>query len=160
MACLEGDADLALRLEAADPGTMTGTRIDDDEGPLLVVDLHAFRRRDAGQHVVDRTRKLASVHHQLGAEFENVWSGLGGVLLVLLAPLLQDVEKKNPSLPSINPVRPCVQNGIGRPWDRGRRQLGLNFLTDHRIGPPRNSKCAQATNGHLEPNQTPHSLDN
>ena len=37
MACLEGHADFALRLEPADARSVTGARIDDDEGPLLVV---------------------------------------------------------------------------------------------------------------------------
>jgi hypothetical protein len=35
MACLKGDADLALCLEAANAGTVAGAWIDDDEGPLL-----------------------------------------------------------------------------------------------------------------------------
>ena len=122
MAGLKGDADLALRLEAANAGSMAGARIDDDEGPLLLIDLDAFRRRDAGQNVVDRTRKLAPVHDELGAEFENVRGWLGGVLLVLLAPLLHDVEEKDPALPGIDPIRPRIQRGIP-PGDRGKWRL-------------------------------------
>ena len=140
MARLEGDADLALRLEAANAGTVAGAWIDDDEGPLLLIDVHAFRRRDAGQHVVDRTRKLAPVHHELGAEFENVRGWLGGVLLVLLAPLLQDVEEKNPALPGIDPIRPGIQCRIP-PGDRGKwrcLRLGWGLLNGHLMSPPRN----------------------
>ena len=55
---LEGDADLALRLEPADARSMAGARIDDDERPLARIDLDAGRRRDAHEHVVHRTCSL------------------------------------------------------------------------------------------------------
>ena len=42
MAGLKCHADLALGLEPADPGSVTSTRIDDDERPLLVIDLDAL----------------------------------------------------------------------------------------------------------------------
>ena len=154
MARLEGDADLALRLEAANAGTVAGAWIDDDEGPLLLIDVHAFRRRDAGQHVVDRTRKLAPVHHELGAEFENVRGWLGGVLLVLLAPLLQDVEEKNPALPGIDPIRPGIQCRIP-PGDRGKwrcLRLGWGLLNGHLMGPPRNKNQSGRA---IRPENTP-----
>ena len=48
MAGLKGHADLALRLEAADAGAVAGAWIDDDERPLLVIDLDALRRSDRG----------------------------------------------------------------------------------------------------------------
>ena len=104
VAGLKRHADLALGLEPADAGPVSGARIDDDERPLLLINLDAFRRRDAGQEIVHGTRKLAPVHDELDAELENVRSGLGGVLLVLFAPLLQDVEEKNPALPSVHPI--------------------------------------------------------
>ena len=46
MAGLERDADLAVGLEAADPGPVPGARIDDDEGPARRIDLDALRRDD------------------------------------------------------------------------------------------------------------------
>ena len=104
VAGLKRHADFALGLEPADAGPVTGTRIDDDERPLLLIDLDAFRRSDAGQEIIHGMRKLASVHNEFDAELENVRSGLGGVLLVLFASLLQDVEEKNPALPSIHPI--------------------------------------------------------
>ena len=109
---MKGHADLAVRLEAADAGAVAGARIDDDERPLSRIDLDALRRDDAHQNVVHRPRQLAAVHDELGAEFENVGGGLCGVLLVLLAPLLHDVEEEHPTLPSIEPIRPGVQYGI------------------------------------------------
>ena len=56
VAGLKRHADLALGLEATDAGTVPRARIEDDEGPLLIVDLNALRRDDAGQEVVHRTR--------------------------------------------------------------------------------------------------------
>ena len=46
MAGLERDADFALRLEAADAGSVPRSRIDDDEWPLIFVDLRVLRRGD------------------------------------------------------------------------------------------------------------------
>ena len=43
---LERDADFALRLEAADAGSVPRSRIDDDEWPLILVDLRVLRRGD------------------------------------------------------------------------------------------------------------------
>jgi hypothetical protein len=111
---------------------MTGTRVHDDERPLLVVDLDALGRRDAGENVVDRPWKLAAVHDELGAEFENVGSGLGGVLLVLLAALLHYVEEKHPALPGVDPIGPGIERGISQENGGYRRRLFRRyFLTGH-----------------------------
>ena len=142
MAGLKRHADLALGLEPADAGPVTSTGIHDDERPLLLIDLDPFRRSDAGQDIVHGTRKLAPIHNQLDAELKNVRSGLGGVLLVLFASLLQDVEEKNPTLPSIHPIRPNIQGWIG-PGHRRKfscLQLGWGYLTDHRKAPPRKQR--------------------
>ena len=61
MAGLEGDADLAVGLEAADARAVAGARIDDDERPARRIDLDALRRNDAHQHVVDRPLERAAV---------------------------------------------------------------------------------------------------
>ena len=58
--------------------------------------------------VVYGSWQLAPVHDELGAEFEDVRSGLCGVLLVLLAPLLHHIQEKHPALAGINPVRPDI----------------------------------------------------
>ena len=143
MAGLEGHADFALRLEAADARAVAGARIDDDEWPLLVIDSDTLRRRDAGENVVHRARQLAPVHDEFGAELQNVRGGLGGVLLVLLAPLLHDVEEKDAALPSIDPIGPRLQRGISKLHQGKRRRLRLGrgfligHLTGHWKGPPR-----------------------
>ena len=43
---LERDANFALRLEAADAGSVPRSRIDDNEWPLILVDLRVLRRGD------------------------------------------------------------------------------------------------------------------
>ena len=54
MPCPEGNADLAVRLEAADAGAMAGARVDNHERTLARVDLYTIRRNDPDEHVVDR----------------------------------------------------------------------------------------------------------
>ena len=66
MAGLEGDADLAVGLEAADARAVPGARIDDDERPAPRID----RRRPSGgtiraKHVVDRPLERAAVDQRV-----------------------------------------------------------------------------------------------
>src|SRR6516165_11766817 len=56
--CLHRYADFAVRLEAADPRTVSGARVDDDKWPPLHIDFDALRRNDAHQRVVDRLVEL------------------------------------------------------------------------------------------------------
>src|SRR4029077_4794162 len=64
MARLEGNADLAIRFEAADAGPGTGARVDNDERALARIDLCAFGRNDADERIVDGPHQLASVHDE------------------------------------------------------------------------------------------------
>ena len=59
------DADLAVRFEAADPGSVAGARIDDHVGPQRRVDLNAFGRQDLHKRVIDRALERAAVDHHL-----------------------------------------------------------------------------------------------
>ena len=52
MARSQRDADLAVRLEAADPWPMACARIDDDEGTLLRMDRGALRLANADEAVI------------------------------------------------------------------------------------------------------------
>ena len=61
MAGLEGDADLAVGLEAADARAVPGARIDDDERTPRRIDLNALRRNDAHERVVDRPFERAAI---------------------------------------------------------------------------------------------------
>ena len=65
MAGLEGHADLAVGLEAADAGAVPGARIDDDEGAARRIDLDALRRDDAHEGIVDRPLERAAVDDEL-----------------------------------------------------------------------------------------------
>ena len=112
MARLQGHADLALRLEAANARPVAGARIDDDERTLAFVDLDAVGRHDADQNVVHGPRQLAPVHDEFAAEFQHVRRSLCGMLPIALAALLQDVQEKNPALARIEPISPRVVSQI------------------------------------------------
>ena len=97
-------ADLAVGLEAADARAVPGARIDDDEGPRGLADLHIGRRHDAHEPVIDRAVELAPVHHKLAFEFENVRRGLGRMLAIGIAPLPHHIEEQHRALRSIGRV--------------------------------------------------------
>ena len=65
MAGLQGHADFAVGLEAADARTVPGARIDDHERPASHVDFDALGRNDAHEPVIDRPLERAAVDHQL-----------------------------------------------------------------------------------------------
>ena len=90
---LECLADLAHLLEAANPWSLPGARIDDEDGALSVVDLHSLRRDDAQKRVVDRTRQLVAAHHQLAVVDQDRRCLVRQHLLALVAALAQDVQK-------------------------------------------------------------------
>ena len=104
MTRLHRDADLAVGLEAADTGSVTGARIDHDERPALQIDFHALGRDDAHQHIVDRLFQLAAVDDQFRGVAQDMRRGLRDVLTVLVAPLAHDVEEQHAALSGIDHV--------------------------------------------------------
>ena len=106
MASRPGPADLAVGLEPTDPGTMAGSRVDDDEGPLVVVQFDPFGRKDPHEPVVNGTRKIAAVHHLLELVAEDVLDRLRHMLQVLVAALPHDVSEEDIPLPEIGRVLP------------------------------------------------------
>jgi hypothetical protein len=104
MTGMERDADFAVGLEAADAGTVSGARIDDDKGPLLGVDLDALGRNDAHQPVIDGPFQPAAIHDQFGGIAEHIRRGLRHVFAVLIAALAHHVEKQHPALGGIDGV--------------------------------------------------------
>ena len=104
MARLHGDPDLAVGLEAADAGSVTGTGIDNDEWPALEIDLHTLRRDDAHQRVVDRLFQLAAVDDQFRRVAQDVRRGLGDVFAILFAALAHDVQEQHTALARIDHV--------------------------------------------------------
>ena len=105
---LEGDTDLTLRLEASDARAVSSTRINNNEWPLVLVYFGAIRRRNAHEEVVYRSRQLSPVHDELATELQDVRCNLGGMFLITVAALLQDVQKKDGALLRVNPVIPAV----------------------------------------------------
>ena len=117
VAGLHCDADFAFGLESRDAGTMSRTRIDDDERPLDRVDRHGFRRHDAGQHIVDGAGQIVTVHHELGLHAEHVGRLLGHVPLVLVPALTHDVGVQNAALPGIRQIFGCCSHQRGHEPD-------------------------------------------
>ena len=97
-------ADLRIVLEAADPGTMTGARIDDDVRAPLRIHRHALRRQDPHQRVVDRTLELAPVQHDLVVEVQQRRLAAALVLAVVVAALAQRVPEQDRPLREIHRV--------------------------------------------------------
>src|SRR5262249_32624570 len=81
-------------LEAAYARTVSRTRIDNNERPQLRVDLNAIRRDDTRKRIVHGPVKLASVRDELDFVVENMRSGLGHVLEVLIPALPHYVPKQ------------------------------------------------------------------
>ncbi len=104
MACLHGDTDLAVGLEAPDARAMTGARVDHDERPALLVDLDALWRDDAHQRVVDRLFQLAAVDDQFRRITQDVRGRLGDVLAILVAALAHGVKEQHAALSGIDHV--------------------------------------------------------
>ena len=104
MAGLEGDADLAVGLEAADARPVPGARIDDDEGATPRIDLHARRRDDTRKRVVDRPLERAAIDHELGRVTQHVRRELSHMLVVLVAALPHHIQEQDAPLRGVDHV--------------------------------------------------------
>jgi hypothetical protein len=104
MTSRQRDADLAVVFHAADPGTMPGARIVQDERPLAPVDRGALLRDDAHQAVIHGARQRAPVEYEFGIEAQYVRRLASIVLDIIVAPLPQDIEQQDRPLPRIHPV--------------------------------------------------------
>src|SRR5262245_2933452 len=98
------DSDLAIALHAADAGTVSGTRIDDDKGARCLVDDDTLRWENAFQAVVDRTRQCPSVQHGLECEPESMWHITGHIFEVVVAAPTQHVEHQHVALERIDQI--------------------------------------------------------
>src|SRR5262249_18618839 len=123
---LEGDTDLAIRLETADARTVARARIDNDERALARVDFHAIRRLHTDKAVVHRSRQSAPVHDELVPELEDMGRGLGGMLLIALTALPQDVPEQDAPLARIGPIGPRVPSSIDGPF--GDSVVGRDWI--------------------------------
>jgi len=123
MAGLEGDADFAVGLEAADARAMSRARIDHDEGAARLVYLGARRRDDPGQCVVDRPCELAAINDQFDLVFQHVRRGIALMLAVLIAALAHDIPEQDAALCGVDPVFDRRREHSGQFGDV--RRLGL-----------------------------------
>ena len=117
MAGPEGNADLAVVLHAADPGTVAGTRVKNDERSLALVDSGALGRNDAHEAVIHRSRQRAPIEHELSLEAQYMRRSAGIVLGGSVASLPQYIQQQNRALPRVDPV---VEQVV-RPRQRPRR---------------------------------------
>ena len=109
MAGVEGVADLALRLEAADARPLAGARIDHHDRPFARIGRHARRRQDAQKRIVDRPRQRPAAHHHFVIEAQHGRHRPRGDLDLLVAALPQQIEEQNAALNRIDHVgRPRV----------------------------------------------------
>ena len=72
MAGAQRHADLAVLLHAADPGTVAGARIDDDDRRLRRIDRDSVGRNDAHERVIDRPLQRAAVAQDFHREGQHM----------------------------------------------------------------------------------------
>src|SRR5262249_18588657 len=104
MTRLECDTDFTVGLEAADAGTVTGARINDNERSQLWIDFDASRRNDAHESVVHWSVKRATVNDQLGFIIEHVRRGFRHVLAILVPALPHDIPEQDAALERVGPI--------------------------------------------------------
>jgi hypothetical protein len=71
MARIQGVADLAFGLEAANAGPLAGARVHHHDRPLAIVSRDSWRWHNARQSVVDWAWKQAPVHQHFVAEAQH-----------------------------------------------------------------------------------------
>jgi hypothetical protein len=111
MAGMKCDADLAIRLETADAGSVPRARIDHDEGTLLRVQLDPLRLPNADKAVIDRPIELSPVHDDIEIERQNMRRGAGGMLPVLVPALAHHIQQQDGALEK---VRQVIESRIGK----------------------------------------------
>ena len=104
MAGLHRNADFTVGLEAANTGTVPGTRVYDDERPQFRIDLNARGRSDAHKKIIHRPFKRAAIDDQFRFIVEHVWNSFGQVFAVLIAALTHHIPKQNAALGGIDHV--------------------------------------------------------
>ncbi len=110
MTFVKGHADLGIMLETADPGTMTGARIDDDDRWLVEIDaiVPAILSNigDAHQGVVLGMLEAARVEDRLVLEVEQGRQAHALMLQHVARALAQRIPEQDRALPGIDTVLP------------------------------------------------------
>lgn len=102
-------ADLAVSLEAADPRTMAGARINDNEGTLRRVDIDVLGGNDSYQTIINWPLERAAVNDQLKIIIEHVRCSLSQVFAKLVSALAHRVPEQGAALRRIDTIV------VGRP---------------------------------------------
>src|SRR4029077_6423367 len=105
-------ADLAVGLEPADAGAVTGPRIDNDEPSPRDVDFDAGGRHDPHATTIDGPFKQTTVNHKLSLEVEHVRSGFSHMRAILVAPLAHHIPEQDGSLRGVDRVLGCGRKPI------------------------------------------------
>jgi hypothetical protein len=113
---LQRDTDLAVWLEASYARAMPGSRVNDNEGPLLRVNRNISRGLDTHENIICRPRELAAIHLNAKFKLQDVWRGLRNVFTILLAAPAKDIQEKDAALARISPVTQCM--------DAKRKKIG------------------------------------
>ena len=104
MAGIQGVADLAIRLEAADARPLACPRINHHDRTLARVGRDARRRHDAQERVVDRPRQRPAAHQDFMIEAQHSRHRPRCDLDLFVAALPQQIEKENAALECIDYV--------------------------------------------------------
>ena len=107
VAGFECNTDLAVGLEAANTGTVAGSRIDDDKWPQLRIDVDAVGWNDAHKGIIYGPIQLAAVHDQFDLVVEHVRRAFGHVLAILISALTQHIPKQHAALGGVDRVPHC-----------------------------------------------------
>ncbi|MNS63636.1 hypothetical protein D3C72_967360 [compost metagenome] len=111
MPAAQCDADLAVRLEAADAGAVARARVHHHEGALVGIGRIRVRRHDAQQRVVDGLGHVAPVHQHFMLEHQHGRHAAALMLGSLVAAPAQDIEEQDAALPGVDAILP---GGLGQ----------------------------------------------
>ena len=104
MARIQGIADLAVRLEAADAWPLAGPRVHHHDRPLARVGRDSRWRHDARERVVDRPWQRPAAHQHFMIEAQHGRHRPRCNLDLFVATLPQQIEKENAALERIDHV--------------------------------------------------------
>ena len=100
----KSDADLAVGLEAANTGAVSGARIDDDKRPARRIDLDTGRRDNADKTIVDRLVELAAVGNEFHLVIEHMRGCLRQMLAILIAALPHHIPEQDVPLRGVDEI--------------------------------------------------------
>ena len=74
---LERDTDFAVSFESPNPGTVSCARVNNDEWSPRGIELHAHRRQNPRERVINWSIKLAAIDNELHLIVKHVRGGFG-----------------------------------------------------------------------------------